>query len=199
MELPRSLGGHQRGEDHTLLALTPWRRNGHIWVYEWFRCPVCCRRGVKDSSVGSKVGAKEQQRNQEQQQCQEQEQMKMSAPSPAPSVPTNPPPLDPSSRGVCFDVVEQKEASDGRTYLRLSSDLGWTCTTRRDNGHPCIWRPTMGTQEEFMRGLPTIEPVPYDCHQLVSRKGILQALANQRSRLPVAPEWCLVQHAADPA
>ena len=44
-----------------------------------------------------------------------------------------------------------------------------------------------------MRGLPTIEPVPYDCHQLVSGKGILQALANQRSRLPVAPEWCLVQ------
>ena len=33
--------------------------------------------------------------------------------------------------GACFGVVEQKKSGDGRTYLRLKGDLGWTCTTSK--------------------------------------------------------------------
>lgn len=51
--------------------------------------------------------------------------------------------------GVCFDVVEQK-ASDGRTYLRLSGDLGWTYTTSKKDVRKVVvcevQRPQAGAQ-----------------------------------------------------
>eukprot|EP00928_Gymnodinium_smaydae_P037550 TRINITY_DN26049_c0_g1_i1.p1 TRINITY_DN26049_c0_g1~~TRINITY_DN26049_c0_g1_i1.p1 ORF type:complete len:412 (+),score=68.25 TRINITY_DN26049_c0_g1_i1:66-1301(+) len=60
--------------------------------------------------------------------------------------------------GVCFDVVEEKMSLDGRTYLRLNGDLGWTYTASKKDVKKIVvcevHQPVVGDRRSLLQPTP---------------------------------------------